>query len=236
MIIFSALMPKLKFVGRRIAGGLRSIQNFLWGHRFLHRYLEIAIVGGPSFLLMHYYSISPIAVDVQKVMPDLAKVLDSHPIQWLIAALLWSALLHQIIRLIANMLKEDPVGWENAAGVMLQGLGSVVGKKGECINKVLVRELALEKHDAEKILHEIIQPKEQMHELMLNLHLVFGSLLRQNGNGQAPTQLRVNLAVINQGKVVSIPFHYPNDCRVRSSLEALNHSRSTIQAAIREKS
>lgn len=75
-----------------------------------------------------------------------------------------------------------------------------------------------------------------MHELMLNLHLVFGSLLRQNGNGQAPTQLRVNLAVINQGKVVSIPFHYPNDCRVRSSLEALNHSRSTIQAAIREKS
>lgn len=206
----------------------QDFQYFLWRHRYVHRIAEMLIIGLPPFAVMHYYSISQVHDQIEKLAPGIAKIMDSSPIQWVLFAVIWSWFWHEIIKAIAGWLKAQPNGWENAATFLLQGLSSVVGSKNERFRSVLAQ---TEKRDPWTVFDSITQPEQQFRELMLNLYLVFQSLLREEG--RPPAKLRVNLAVINNNRVVAIQYHYPRDLPVRSSMESLNSPRSAIQNAIR---
>lgn len=182
---------------------------------------------------MHYYSLSSFAKWLSSSFPAIAKVLDSSPAQWIVFTVLWAWFWHHIIRLTVKWLKSGPSGWDNAAPIMLQALGSVVGSKSARFLKALEEELKSQTHDASRVFETISQPEKQISELMLNLYLVFESLLKYEGQPRA--QLKVNLAVIKDNKVVSIKYHYPHDHPVRSTIDSLNNPRSGIQTAIREK-
>lgn len=209
----------------------REFQYFLWKHRYLHRMAEVLIIGLPPFAVMHYYSISQVHDQIKQLTPAVAGILDSSPIQWVLFAVIWSWFWHEIIKAIATWLKAQPTGWENAATFLLRGLSSVVGSKNERFRTALRNATQSEKRDPWTVFDSITQPEQQFSELMLNLYLVFQSLLREEG--RPPAKLRVNLAVINDNRVVAIQYHYPRDLPVRSSMESLNNSRSAIQNAIR---
>jgi hypothetical protein len=182
---------------------------------------------------MHYYAISPFAQELALSFPAASKVLDSSPVQWIVLAVVWAWAWHHIIRWVVSWLKDGPSGWENAAPIMLHSLGSVVGSKSTRFLEALKQELQNPVHDASLVFETISQPEQQMRELMLNLYLVFESLLKQDGQPRA--QLKVNLAVIQDNKIVDIKYHYPYDHPVRSTIDSLNNPRSAIQTAIREK-
>lgn len=209
----------------------REFQYFLWKHRYLHRMIEVVVIGLPPFAVMHYYSISQIHDQIKQVIPPVAQALDSSPVQWVLFVAIWSWGWHQIIKAVAGWLKAQPTGWENAATLLLQGLGNVVGSKYERFQSALKKATQTDDHDSWSIFDTITQPEQQFSELMLNLHLVFQSLLREEGRPLA--KLRVNLAVIKNKQIVAIQYHYPRDLGVRSSIESLNNPRSAIQNAIR---
>jgi hypothetical protein len=182
---------------------------------------------------MHYYSLTPFAKWLSASFPGIAKILDSSPAQWIVFTVVWAWFWHHLIRWSVKWFQKGPSGWDNAAPIMLLGIGSVVGSKSARFLKALEEELKSPTHDASRVFETISQPERQISELMQNLYLVFESLLKQEGQPRA--QLKVNLAVIKDSQVVSIRYHYPYDHPVRSTIENLNNPRSGIQTAIRDK-
>lgn len=126
--------------GRSFKSWGRKFQHFLWKHRFLYKTAENLIVGLPPFVVMHFYSVSSFAKELTRVFP-IAKILESSPVQWIVFAVIWAWVWHHIIRLVVSWLKDGPSGWENAAPIMLQSLGSVVGRKSTRFLEALSREL-----------------------------------------------------------------------------------------------
>lgn len=223
----------IKSVFRNWLTRLGLFRLFLWRHKTLYGTAWALILGAPPFLVVNYLSLGPVAASIKRDWPLVASMLEADPIMWLLLATLWAWLCDKIRRIVASWLNDAPSGWENAAPILLSLLGSVVGSKEQRFQTALITAHNKDLIDPGEIFNEITQPELQMREIMQNVYLAFDSLLRKHG--QARTKLKVNLAVIKDGEVLRIMYHYPNDCPVVSPMSALNNPRSAIKSAVRKK-
>ena len=77
----------------------------------------------------------------------------------------------------------------------------------------------------------ITQPQKQIGELARGICEFFNAI----APGNEDHLIRVVLVAVEDGKITNIPFHFPEDERVRATREVLNDPKSTIQTSLREK-
>jgi hypothetical protein len=77
----------------------------------------------------------------------------------------------------------------------------------------------------------ITNPETQIGELVRGICEFFNAV----GPTNEDRLIRVILAQVENGQITRIAFHFPEDERVRASLDVLNDRRSTIQTALRTK-
>lgn len=186
-----------------------AFRLFLWRHKTLYQTAWALILGAPPFLVVNYFSLAPVAASIKDNWPLVASMLDADPIKWVLLATLWAWLCDKIRRIVTSLLNDAPSGWENAAPILLSLLGSVVGSKEQRFQRALITASDKELINPGEIFDEITQPEIQMREIMQNVYLAFDGLLRTPGQPRA--KLKVNLAVIKDGEVLKIMYHYPND-------------------------
>lgn len=220
-------------VTRNWLTSLATFRLFLWRHKTLYETGWALFLGAPPFLVVNYFSMDQLATSLRTSWPIVSSALDADPIKWFVLAMLWAWLCDKTRRAVASRLNDTPSGWENAAPILLNLLGSVVGSKEQRFQAALIAANQKDPIDPGEIFNEITKPELQMREIMQNVYLAFDNLLRQNGRPRK--KLKVNLALIKDGNVVKIMYHYPNDCPVLSPMSALNNPRSAIKTAVKKK-
>lgn len=191
------------------------------------------VASAPPFLLMNYYDKSKLAEQIGKTYPWVAQQLDGNPALWLLSVPIWAWICRRVVTWCSAHFREEPSGWDNPATILLQAIGNAVGDKRERFHKALVEATKQPTIDAANVFNKITQPEQQIRELMNALYTAFFLLLQQSG--EKYPQLKVNLAVIKDGEVVDIKYHFPRDRPVRSTIGDLNNPRSTIREAVKRK-
>lgn len=219
-------LPKPAEVMRRIATN----------YTFLYRASGAAIAGVPPVVLSSYYQVSQFADAFKSDWPVLAQLLDKHVLIGCLLAGLWVFFVMWLRRVLLSFAEDAPPGWDMAPITVLKAIDNVVGEKQQRFaNCVKSFEANSSPPAAADVFSTITQPSNQMAELVKAIYTTFDVLLRGTLESNRHT-LKVNLALIDSvGKIRSIPYHYPSNRPVRSTIDALNKPSSTIRSSVSRK-
>lgn len=222
---------------RGLIDRLSVLRSWAWEHKYSFGTLWTLVVAAPPFFVIQYLQSEKFGAAFAHAMPTLAKAIDSDPIRWAIFAALWGLICTLVLDKIKDLLQARPAGWENSATILLKALDNIVGKKEQRFSRCLQETLQKNNDPADivcasRVFEEITQPEIQVNEIIMSLHSAF-SLLTRN-ESEVGGVLKVNLALLENGKIIGITFHYPNDHQVRSTVEELNSGKSTIHYAYKD--
>lgn len=217
-----------------VASWLRSVTS---AHKKIWHIFAAGFLGAPPFFLGQYYQVEKFATEIRNDWAALAAILDQHVIIGVIASGLWILIWVKVAQFVRSITQTGPQGWDNAAAILLHTLDNIVGTKEQRFSaffkKVSAQGADLNSSESSAVFQSITQPELQLKELVQGVYKAVDSLLRLTSPEQ--NQLKVNLALINNGKVIDIHYHYPSNQPVRSSIDALNTPCSTIQIACKER-
>jgi len=224
-------------IAHRCGGVASWLRSFASAHKKIFNMFAAAFLGAPPFLLGQYYQVTDFANEIRKDWAALAALLDQHVVVGIVASGIWILFWASIARFVRSISQDGPNGWENAATILLHTLDNIVGAKEQRFTGFF-KQLSksgknIPANQASEVFDNITQPELQLKELVQGVYQAFDSLLRLTT--QERHNLKVNLALINKGQVVTIKYHYPSNQPVRSSIQALNSPNSTIKHVCKER-
>lgn len=212
------------------------MRSFSENYTVLYRLLGSVIVGAPPVVINSYYQVGAFSEAFRKDWPILSAMLDHHVVIGCLVGGAWVFLTVSLLRIFQSFVETAPPGWTVAPAAIMKAIDNVVGVKQQrfsaCLKKINNEQAS---PSAGEIFSIITQPADQISELVKGVYSTFEVLLR--GSLQSKNfKLKANLAVIGgDGKIAAIPYHYPSNHPVRSTVEALNKPNSTMRSAVQAK-
>lgn len=213
---------------------LVRLRDFLKKRTLLGKLFVAISVGAPPYLINQYYQIQGFADRIRVSWPIPASILDHNVTVGVLLAGVWAFLLISIYHWVTLLVSDEPDGWQDTPLLVISELDNIVGAKEQRFEKFLSANAGTQSIESSVIFDGITQPANQISELIRGVYTLVNSLLKtQLPKGYV---LKVNIATLDIGQTItSIPYHYPSDHPVRTSLESLNEPDSGIRTAARTK-
>ncbi len=211
----------------------RPIKQWAWKNRTRGEVLWGFVIATPPWLIVQYFSVESFAANIKADWPAIASMLGNQAVKWMGLAAAWSAIATILRRRIAQLLKEEPPGWDKANILLLQQFNAITGHKETRFSEYLDQALALrnEGHTPlpDVIFKSITQPRAQIDRLVEGVWLVFHNLLHHDHEQEIT--LRTNLALIRDSEFVGTVCHFPKDKRVKARPEQRTDRQSAVLRA-----
>jgi hypothetical protein len=225
---------QLKKLKAWLASLISGFRKFLWNHSRIYSYLWHGATGFVPFFIANYYGVDDFGDSFKSTFPDLAKLLDRNPVQWVILSFIWIPIADAIRKWLSSVVQDAPERWVIAPSVLVKCFDEIVGHKerrfSKFYNAILNaprRKKTIPENGA--IFDKITQPEAQITRIGEALHSAFCLLTDRQVDGIS--RVKVSFALIENDKIIDFIFHAPPHHPVKSKVDDLNNPNSGIMKA-----